>query len=203
MTATGDRNARPGAAGDLQALRRRAGPDRRRARGRRPARWSPWSATTAPASPPWSRRSPGSTRRTSGDDRVGGRAGPRSTGPQRRPEPRHRDRLPGPRAVRQPRRRRQPLPRPRGAPAVGVLDEVDDGAAARASCSTTLSVTDPERAHPGRLALRRPAAVGRDRPLAARRAEGRDPRRADRGARRRADRRGPRPVERLGTVATG
>ena len=49
-----------------------------------------------------------------------------------------------------------------------------------------------ERARAGRLALRRPAPVGRDRALAARRAAPGDPRRADRGARRRADRAGAR-----------
>ncbi len=48
-----------------------------------------------------------------GHDLVRGRAG-HDHEPDRRRRPRDRDRLPGPRAVRQPRRRREPLPRARG-----------------------------------------------------------------------------------------
>ena len=151
------------------------------------ARWSRWSATTAPASPPWSSRSPGSTRRR-GRDRVGGRP-VTCTGP-RTPSSSARHRLPGPRALRQPRRGRQPLPRPR-APPVGRLDEV--AMEKRARTARHALDPDPQRAHPGRRAVRRPAPGGRDRPRPVGEPEGRHPRRADRRARRRADRPGPRP----------
>ena len=66
--------------------------------------------------------------------------------PQDATRPRDRDRLPGPRAVRQPRRRRQPLPRPGAVEAgpagrVRTIDEIDDGAAGASSCSTRSAVT--------------------------------------------------------------
>ena len=48
-----------------------------------------------------------------GDHRLRRQAGVRISMPGGSPAARHRDGLPGPRAVRQPRRRRQPLPRPR------------------------------------------------------------------------------------------
>ena len=86
-----------------------------------PARSSRSSATTAPASRRWSRPSPGCTARRR-HDRVRRDGRSRST-PRARPRARHRDGVPGPRALREPRCRRQPLPRPRARP-VCTLDEV-------------------------------------------------------------------------------
>ena len=126
---------------DLQALRRRAGADGRRAATSTPARWSPWSATTAPASPPWSRPSPGSTPRTRATIEFDGQAGQRRQ-PRRGPAPRHRHRLPGPRPVRQPRRRRQPLPRPR-ARHRRALDEVEMEQRSPGSCCASSSAKIP------------------------------------------------------------
>ena len=70
--------------GRLQAVRRRAGAQRHRLRRATPARWSPWSATTAPASRPWSRSSPGSTPRTRATIDVRRQAGHASPAPPRR-----------------------------------------------------------------------------------------------------------------------
>ncbi len=67
------RQPAPGVAGHQQALWRRAGAVRRRLRGLSRAKWSPWSATTAPASPPWSRSSPGCTGPTPGQYLFEGR----------------------------------------------------------------------------------------------------------------------------------
>ena len=75
--------------------------------------------------------------------------------------------------ARRPRRGRDGAPRPRAA-----ADPVDP---------------HPQRAHPDRLALRRPAPDRGHRPLHARRAQAGHPRRAHRRPRRRADRAGPRP----------
>ena len=78
-----------------------------------PARSSRWSATTAPASRRWSRSIVRHLPGRRGRDPLR-RAEPVTiNGAARRDRARHRDRLPGPRAVRQPRRRRQPVPRAR------------------------------------------------------------------------------------------
>ena len=71
--------------------------------------------------------------------------------------------------------------------AARVIDEIAMEQQARRAARSAVGDDAAQRAHRGRLAVRRAAAVGRDRALAARRAEGRDPRRADRRARRRAD----------------
>ena len=161
-----------------------------------PARSSPWSATTAPASRRSSRRSPapGPPTAARSSSTASARHDPQ---PRRLGGARHRGRLPGPRAVRQPRRRREPVPRPRarrsrarGARADGRgLDGAGDAEAARVAERDDAELG----ARGGRDALRRPAPVDRDRALADRRAAARHPRRADRGARRRPDRAGARP----------
>ena len=111
-----------------------------------PARWWRSSATTARASPRWSRSSPGSTARTRATMTFDGRP-VRVIQPRRGPAPRHRDRVPGPRAVRQPRRRRAtsswagssgpPGPR-RGR----------DGAASPGSCCASCPPRSPRSASP-------------------------------------------------------
>ena len=108
---------------------------------------------------------------------------------------RDRDRLPGPRAGRQPRRRRQPVPRRRDAHARARAADPDarragDGAAHARAAAHARRRHAARRARARRPAVRRPAPVGGDRALAARRAATGDPRRADRRARRRRDRRG-------------
>ena len=114
--------------------------------------------------------------------------------PDRRGPSRDRDRLPGPRAVRQPRRGREPLPRARGnrgrgaAPARRGRHGEADRRAAREPRRD-----DHGRAGRGRHDVRRPAPAGGHRPLAARRAQARDARRADGRARRAPDGHGARP----------
>ena len=101
----------------------------------------------------------------------------------------HRGRLPGPRAVRQPRHRPEPLPGP-GVPQRGVPRRDLDGGAGRRDPGR------PVRAHgqvgpaEGRQPLRRPAPDGRHRPCGAVELQAGHPRRAHRRARRRADRAG-------------
>ena len=73
-------------------------------------------------------------------------------------------------------------------PRRGEMEQRSPGALLR-----QLSRQDPLGADPGRQPLRRPAPDRRHRPLAARRAQGRHARRADRRARRRPDRRGAQP----------
>ena len=119
--------------GRQQALRRRPGARRSRLRGPRRRGRRASSATTAPASRRWSRSISGIHAADDGRVPLRRQAGHDHARPQRRDRARDRDRLPGPRAVRQPRRRRQPLPRPRGDRAgLGAvtrqLDEIDDGA---------------------------------------------------------------------------
>ena len=107
-----------------------------------PARSSRWSATTAPASRRWSRPSPASTSPTRA--RSGWRASrSRSHGPRDADRARHRDRLPGPRALRQPRRGRQPLPRPRGGASRPACSTRARWSATRASVLKTLVVKIP------------------------------------------------------------
>ena len=109
---------------------------------------------------------------------------------------RDRDRLPGPGAVRQPRRRRPTCSSGRRCAARlgAVTRRLDETKMEQRSHELLdqLAVTHPERALGGGRALRRPAPAGRGRALAAGRAEGRAARRADRGAGRRPDRAGAR-----------
>ena len=113
----------------------------------------------------------------------------------RRGRPGDRDRLPGPRAVRQPRRRREPLPRSRGARRRARDDHPparrDGDGAPGPRAARQPRGDDHRRALGGRHDVRRPAPAGGDRALAARRAEGGAARRADGGARRAPDRAGP------------
>ena len=132
-----------------QAVRRRPGPHRRPPRRRARVRSSPWSATTAPASPRWSRSSRASTSPTTATSPSPAARSP-SSGPSAGPGPRHRHRLPGPRALRQPRRGRQPVPRP-GEALGSVLDEVGDGEGGVAAAAHPLR-QDPVGADPDRLA---------------------------------------------------
>ena len=115
-----------------------------------------------------------------------------------RDAPGHRDRLPGPRPVRQPRRRREPVPRQGGGRGRRHRGHAHarrgrDGAARDRAALLAGGAHAQERPHRGRVPLRRPAPDGGDRPIAAGRPEGRHPRRADGRARRRADAAGARP----------
>ncbi len=111
--------------------------------------------------------------------------------PPRRQRPRHRGRLPGPRAVRQPRRRRQHVPRPRAQAPRHARQRLHGGAGPR-DARRPLGAHPAVGAHAGGLALRRPAADRRDRPRRAVELPDRHPRRAHRRPRRRADRAGAR-----------
>ena len=111
-------------------------------------------------------------------------------GPERRAGARHRDRVPGSRALREPRRRRQHLPR-QGTQAPRARRGVDGDPGLDAAQRAV--GPHPERARADRLPVGRPAPDGRDRPLAAARAEAHHAGRADRGARRRPDGRGAEP----------
>ena len=103
---------------------------------------------------------------------------------------RHRHRVPGSGAVREPRRRRQHLPRQGAQPASG---STRWRWRSRLDAAQRAVGAHPERARAGRLAVRRPAPDRGDRPLAAARPEAHPARRADRRAGRRADRRGAQP----------
>ena len=123
----------------------------------------------------------------SGRFEFDGRSG-RSTSPERRHRPRDRHRVPGPRAVRQPRRRRQPVPRPRAERAAArLLDETDMEQRRARACCAALAVSIPSVRTPGRVAVGRPAPVGRGRRRTMGEPEAGDPRRADRRARRAPD----------------
>ena len=102
-----------------------------------------------------------------------------------------RDRLPGPGAVRQPRRGRQPVPRARadrlGRRRGDATARRDHDGAPVARAARAVRRHDPERALGGGRPLRRPAPAGRGGAVAAGRAEGRAARRAHGRARRRAD----------------
>ena len=123
-------------------------------------------------------------------------------GPKDAGAARDRGRLPGSRALRQPRRRPEHVPRPRGATAFQRPQRGRDGAAAPPRRSKSLAVTTIR-------SIRQPVATlsgGQRQSVAVARAvhvelEARHPRRADRGARRRADRAGARaraPARRAG-----
>ena len=115
------------------------------------------------------------------------------SGPKDAAHARDRGRLPGSRALRQPRRRPEHVPRPRGARRAPAAQGAGDGAARRRETLKTLARDDdPLDPAAGRDALRRPAPVGRGRARRDVELEARHPRRADRGARRRADRAGAR-----------
>ena len=101
---------------------------------------------------------------------------------------RDRDRLPGPRALREPRHRRQPLPRAGGLGRQPLRPRRDgDGAEDGGTARLAGRDHDPQRPHGGRAALGWPAPGDRDRALAARRAQARPARRADRSTRRGPD----------------
>ena len=128
----------------------------------------------------------------SGEYLLRGQAGhhPR---PARRRRARHRDRLPGPRAVRQPRHRPEHVPRPGDSEPGIVLDDADHGADGRARRSPACRCAPSSRsASTCRQPLRRPAPDGRHRQGRAVEQPGRHPRRADRRPRRGADRPGAR-----------
>ena len=140
----------------LQALRRGPGSRRRRAWTCAPARSSRWSATTARASPRWSRSISGVVIAGRGHDRRWTARPVRITSPHDAQAPRHLDRLPGPRALREPRRRRQPLPRRRAAPLVGAAPHPDGTRRPRPAGLTGR----PDPRHPGAGRLPCPAASG-------------------------------------------
>src|SRR5690606_26219500 len=104
---------------------------------------------------------------------------------------RHRHRLPGSRAVRQPRRRRQPVARAR-ARGHGNSRRGRDGAAHLVAAAGA-GGEDPVRAAAGGIPVRRAAADRRDRTLPRGRPARGHPRRADGRARRRPDGRSAQP----------
>ena len=124
------RDTPAGAARDRQELRSRAGPARRRPSPSTRARSPRSSATTAPASPPWSSASAASTPIDARRVHLRRQAGDRPQPPRRR-RARHRGRLPGPRALRQPRHRAEHVPRP-GEDQRPRPRRADDGADGRA-----------------------------------------------------------------------
>ena len=132
-----------------------------------PARSSASSATTAPASRRWSRAIAGIHSADSGKFEFDGKPMLDPPAPGRH-DARDRDRLPGPRAVRQPRRRRQPLPRAGGAPTASAgcrpARRGRRWSTAPGSCSRSLAVTIPSvRSEVGTLSggQRQPVAVAR------------------------------------------
>ena len=112
--------------------------------------------------------------------------------PARRGRARDRGRLPGSRARRQPRRRREHVPRP-GAGAPRRARRADDGGTLPLDARLALGDVAPFGAPSGGRALGRPAPGRRRREGGDVELEGRDPRRADGRARRRADAAGARP----------
>ena len=129
-----------------------------------PARSWRLSATTAPASRRWSRSWPACTSRVPARSTFDGQqvVARRS---ERGAPARHRDGVPGPRALREPRRRRQHLSRPASCSPIA-LDEVSDGSPGLDAAQRTCGA-HPERARADRVAFRWPAADGCDRPVAA------------------------------------
>ena len=116
------------------------------------------------------------------------------SGPKDAVEARDRGRLPGSRALRQPRRRPEHVPRPRGArlPLPAPRSRRWRAKTAETSCVASRVTTHPLDPPAGREPLRGPAPVGRDRPGGDVEQPPRHPRRADGRARRRPDRAGAR-----------
>ena len=113
--------------------------------------------------------------------------------PAGRIAPRYRHRLSGPRPVREPRRGREPLPRPGGLRWRSRRARRDrDGAPVARAPGVARRDDDHQCPNRRRAPLRRAASGGRDCPLDARRAEDRAARRADGGARSRSDAPDPR-----------
>ena len=106
-------------------------------------------------------------------------------GPEGRGQARDRGRLPGPRALRQPRRRAEHVPRPRGARLAPAAEGAADGGADGRDARVPRGDDDQLDPPAGRDALRRPAPVRRGRPRRDVELAARDPRRADGRARRR------------------
>ena len=113
-------------------------------------------------------------------------------GPKDSAQARDRGRLPGSRALRQPRRRPEHVPRPGGARRLPAAQGARDGAADGRDDEEPRRHDDPLDPPARRDALRRPAPVGRGRPRRDVELPARHPRRADGRARRRADRAGAR-----------
>ena len=156
-----------------------------------PARSPPSSATTAPASRPWSSASPASTSIDSGEVKFEGKPVVVQR-PARRRRARHRVRLPGPRAGRQPRHHPEHVPGPRDPP-VRHARRRRDGAQGARDADRPVGAHRLLGAPARRQPLRWPAADRRHRQGGALEQQGRLPRRADRRARRRPDPPGPRP----------
>ena len=180
----------PRARGREQALRPGAGARGRRLRGARRRGRRARRRQRRRASRRSSRRSPASTRTDEGKILFEGEPG-QIASPSDAVGAGDRDRLPGPRAVRQPRRGGEPVPRP-GGHRLGLGDghaaaRRDRDGASLPRAARAVRGHDPERALRGGRPVRRPAPAGRGRALAARRAEGRAARRAHGRARRRTD----------------
>ena len=105
----------------------------------------------------------------------------------------NRDRLPGSRTLRQPRRGAEHVPGPRGTRLALALERAAHGAAHGRDPQVVVCHDHPLDPSAGCLAVGRPAAVGRSRQGRAVELQGRHSRRAHRGARRRADAPGARP----------
>ena len=99
----------------------------------------------------------------------------------------HRGRVPGPRPLRQPRRRPEHVPGPRGAQLVPAAERAGDGVEDGRDAEDPGRHDDPLDPAARRHALGRAATVGRRRPGGDVELEARHPRRADRRARRLTD----------------
>ena len=184
------RNASPRASRHHQVVRLGAGADRRRLRGAagevmalvgdNGAGKSTLIKCIAGIHPMDERRDP-----------LRGRAG-LDPQPEGRGQARDRGRLPGSRALRQPRRRPEHVPRARGARLVPAAEGAADGGEDARDAEVARRDDDQLDPPAGRDALRRPAPVGRRRARRDVELEARDPRRADRRARCRPDRAGAR-----------
>src|SRR3954468_19328971 len=179
------RDADPSTPRDLEVVRVSAGPHRRRFRGAQRGDHGP------------RRRQ---RRRQVDPDQVRGRHSQRGQrrDPLRRearshqqPEglgqARNRGRLPGPRAVRQPRRRPEHVPGPRGARLALAVEGAAHGATNGRDPQLAVRHDHPLDPPAGCLTVGRPAPVGRRRQGRAVELQARHSRRADRRARRRAD----------------
>ena len=124
-------------------------------------------------------------------DPVRGRRGAHPR-PEGRRQARDRGRVPGPRTLRQPRRRAEHVPRARGARPAPAPEGADHGAEDGRDAEVARRHDDQLDPSARRDALRRAAPVGRRRQGGAVELQARDPRRADRRARRRTDRAGAR-----------